>query len=131
MIGKNNPFNLRYSSGNRWIGQIGCTRGFADFSTLEYGIRAACILIMVSYRKKNVVTIQEIIERFAPSMENDTEAYVRFVCNKLGCFPFDIPRKIDFPRLLKAMSQFEGCEVPCSSIVSVIESFNIKPYKCQ
>lgn len=131
MIGKNNPFNIRYSLGNKWIGQNGCTRGFADFSLLEYGIRAACILIMVSYRKKNAVTIAEIIERFAPSLENNTQKYISFVCGVLGCFPFDIPKRADFPKLLNAMSIFEGNPVSVKEITRVIDVFNIKPYKCK
>ena len=131
MIGKNNPFNIRSASGNHWIGQCGCTRGFADFESIEFGIRAACILIMVSYRKKNVVTIQEIIERFAPSVENNTEKYVQFVCNILSCFPFDIPKKFDFVTLLHAMSVYEGNPLPVYRIENVIEKFNIKPYKCK
>ena len=131
MIGNNNPFNIRYSVGNKWIGQNGCTRGFADFSSLDYGIRAACILIMVSYRKKDVVTIQEIIERFAPSVENNTQKYVDFVCSIIGCFPFSIPRIDEYPKLLNAMSIFEGNKVPIEDIVNVINEFNIKPYKCK
>lgn len=131
MVGKNNPFNIRYSLGNKWLGQIGCTRGFADFSSLDYGVRAACILLMVSYRRKNVVTIQEIIDRYAPSVENNTYEYVRFVCSSLGCFPFDIPRKSDWPRLLSAMSIFEGNFVSVQKISEVISNFNIKPFKCK
>lgn len=131
MIGKNNPFNIRYSVGNKWIGQNGCTRGFVDFSSLDYGIRAACILIMVSYRKKDVVTIQEIIDRFAPSVENNTQKYVDFVCSTIGCFPFDIPQRSDYTRLLAAMSIFEGNSVSMQKIDEVINKFNIKLYKCK
>lgn len=131
MIGKNNPFNIRVSVGNNWLGQVGSTRGFVDFSSMDYGIRAACVLIMQSYRKKNVLTISEIIHRFAPPVENNTQKYIDFVCSRLGCFPFDLPDRNDFPCLLSAMSKYEGNPVLAADVRSVIFQFDIKPYKCK
>lgn len=128
MIGKNNPFNIRVSN-SKWIGSNGSVRGFVSFDNRKFGIRAACILIMRSYRKLGVLTIQEIINRFAPSIENDTNSYVKFVCNRLCCFPFDIPAKHEYPSLLSAMSVFEGNPVSSDEIINVIREFKIVPYK--
>ena len=90
MVGKNNPFNIRYNPRNMWLGleKDQVYHGFCNFVDIKYGIRAACYLLMVSYRKKGIVTISEIVSRFAPSSENDTEKYIQYVCNCLGCFPF-------------------------------------------
>lgn len=129
MIGKNNPFNIRVSN-SRWIGSCGSTRGFVDFSSLEYGVRAACILIMRSYRMKDVLTISEIINRYAPKNENDTAVYIAFICSNMGSFPFDIPKCVDFPRLLHFISRFEGNPISISTIQNVINNFKIVPFKC-
>ena len=128
MIGKNNPFNIRVSN-SKWIGSNGSERGFVCFDHRKFGIRAACILVMRSYRKLGVLTIQEIIERYAPSVENDSDSYVRFVCQRLGCFPFDIPGRLTYPSLLSAISVFEGNPVSYDEIINVIREFKIVPYK--
>lgn len=129
MIGKNNPFNLRYSHLNNWIGQTGQTRGFCDFQSIDYCIRAVAILVMRSYRKKNVLTISEIITRYAPPSENKTNDYISFVCNKMSAFPFDIPQRVEYPLLLRAMSIYEGNHVVLHDIMRVIDEFKIVPYK--
>ena len=131
MIGRYNPFNIRYVSGNHWLMSDGQTRGFVNFKSLDYGVRAACILVMRSYRRLGVLTISEIIHRFAPSSENDTDKYVDFVCFRLDCFPFDIPSRNDFPLLLESMSLYEGNPVPKDFISKVIDKFSISPYKCK
>lgn len=129
MIGRNNPFNIRFNGRSQWLGLDGQTRGFCNFVSWEYGIRAAAVLIMRSYRMKNVLTVSEIIHRFAPMSENDTFKYVEFVCGQLSCFPFDIPSRDEYPRLLLAMSKYEGNPCLLFDIESVIEKFNIVPFK--
>lgn len=129
MIGKNNPFNIR-SNANNWIGlaEPRETRGFCNFRDIDFGIRAACILVLRSYRKADCLTVSEIINRFAPLMENNTGAYVDFVCSTLGVLPFDIPRsQWDFALMLNAMSIFEGNCVSASQIYCVMKDYNIKP----
>lgn len=128
MIGRNNPFNIRYDGRSKWLGLDGQTRGFCNFVSWEYGIRAAAVLIMRSYRMKNILTVSEIIHRFAPTSENDTWKYVDFVCKLLSCFPFDVPIRNEYPRLLVAMSFYEGHPCLLSDIESVIEKFNIVPF---
>lgn len=143
---KNNPLNIRYSPLNKWIGLCGHRNGFCEFETLDYGVRAACILLMRSYRKKGVKTYSEIINRFAPSSENPTSKYLDFVLNFVHAFPFDIPdSSIDFAYLISAMFQFEqGCvsylDLPCLNVnaryiisisdytLTVINIFKIKIY---
>lgn len=80
MIGKNNPFNIRYNKRNNWLGQIGQKRGFCEFDTLEHGVRAAFILIK-GYIERDIDTPRNIIYRFAPPKENPTPAYLDYVCN--------------------------------------------------
>ena len=131
MIAKNNPFNIRNNIGNNWLGQTGSNKGFCVFSRLEYGVRAACIIVCRSYRKRGILTIQEIINTFAPSSENDTDKYIVFVCKMVMAFPFDIPSRSEFPFLLNAMSIFEGNRVSPEFISYVMETFKIVPYGCR
>lgn len=78
MIKRNNPFNIRHSVQNNWQGQVGSDKGFCVFSSVEMGIRAACKLIL-NYPRP--LTVENIIKRWAPPTENDTERYIMFV----GC----------------------------------------------
>lgn len=74
----NNPLNIRYNPQNQWKGQTGQNRGFCTFTHEAYGIRAAYI-ILTNYIKNGYDTIHEIVSRWAPPTENNTEEYVKFV----------------------------------------------------
>lgn len=76
-----NPLNIRYSPRNAWKGQVGEERGFCKFKSDAYGIRAAYI-ILTNYIKNGCNTIEDIISRWAPPSENNTENYIDFVCNE-------------------------------------------------
>lgn len=80
MIEISNPFNIRYNKRNKWLGQIGNVRGFAQFSDWSYGCRAAMMLLR-NYIRNGYDTPRKIIYRFAPPNDgNDTERYLDFVC---------------------------------------------------
>lgn len=74
----NNPLNIRYNPANRWQGQTGENKGFCVFKSKAYGFRAGYRLL-VNYLKNGHDTIEKIVGRFAPSHENNTENYIRFV----------------------------------------------------
>lgn len=76
----NNPLNIRFSPMNTWKGQIGSYRGFCKFSDMKYGCRAA-LTLLCNYHRKGYDTIREIISRWAPASENDTEAYINYVAS--------------------------------------------------
>ena len=110
MIGKNNPLNVRYNHLNNWLGQIGQTRGFCDFDTLEHGIRAAAYLLIRSYAKKGAKSYAHKIELFAPPSGNDTNRYVDFVCGVCNVFPWDYPETLeDYRDMICAMSRIGKC----------------------
>ena len=73
-----NPLNIRYNPRNNWKGQVGENAGFCVFSHEAYGFRAAYKLI-TTYISQGHNTIEKIVSRWAPSCENDTEAYIKFV----------------------------------------------------
>lgn len=73
-----NPLNIRYASQNDWRGQVGVHKGFCVFENEAYGFRAAFVIIG-NYIKKGHNTIREIVSRWAPPSENNTDAYIEFV----------------------------------------------------
>lgn len=122
MIGRNNPLNIRYSPLNKWKGQSGYTRGFCNFRSLEFGIRCAAYLLIVSYRSKGFKMYAQLIQRFAPPSENNTVNYVKYVCDKCMVFPFDEPVTIeDFATLIYYMWCFEQGKTPALSIADIEE----------
>lgn len=127
MIGKNNPFNIRSSRKNKWIGQSGSRKGFACFSDQYFGIRAAIKIVMCSYRNFGLRTIQKILGRFAPNTENNTQAYVKYVVSKTKIPPLKVLNsQMDYVLVLKAMSEFEGNPVTLEEILHVMELSNLK-----
>lgn len=99
-IRNNNPGNIDFNPRNKWDGQIGIERGvpkprFAEFIDAESGIRAMAKLLL-NYRGKDgmphvgntgIDTPLEFINRWAPGVENDTNAYVKAVARALGVSP--------------------------------------------
>lgn len=83
-IRNNNPGNLEYSKTNPWMGQTGYDGRFAKFETPEHGIRALGRNLL-SYQRQGIDTVTDIINRWAPpSDNNNTDAYIKAVCAKLG-----------------------------------------------
>lgn len=132
MVGDYNVFNIR--KGSKWIGSHGSTRGFVDFDSVDYCIRAAWIIICQTYRRRGILTISQIINTFAPPKENNTDAYIGYVCAVMSSFPFDIPKsKLEFATLLSAMSIYEVTlehSVSCDQILDVVDKFKLEVYNC-
>ena len=79
-IRNNNPGNIRGSS-TQWQGQTGVDDlGFAIFDSPESGIRAMAMTLLTYQNQHGLDTISQIINRWAPPTENNTEAYVESVC---------------------------------------------------
>lgn len=94
-IRNNNPGNIDYNPANDWKGQISretiakadpaaLDPRFCQFSGPEWGLRALLSLLRTYQRKYNLHTTKEIISRWAPSTENDTNAYVASVVKSAG-----------------------------------------------
>ena len=97
-IRNNNPGNIEW--GSQWQGlrpeSERTDNRFAQFKDPVFGIRAlACVLITYQDKRKakdgsRIDSIKEIIERWAPSFENDTGAYANSVAALLeGVGPDD------------------------------------------
>ncbi|WP_272574585.1 hypothetical protein [Providencia sp. PROV247] len=82
----NNPGNLRISD-NVWEGQTGDDGEFVQFASPEHGVRALG-KNLITYRNKGFVTVNQIINRWAPKKDgNKTEEYVAFVSQRMGVDP--------------------------------------------
>lgn len=81
-IRNNNPGNIRHGD-TIWTGQAVTQPdpAFVTFVAPEYGIRAIA-KILLTYERDGLTTIGQVINRWAPPAENDTDAYVEAVCNE-------------------------------------------------
>ena len=126
-IRNNNPLNIRHSA-DRWEGaRVEQTdKSFVQFESMAYGYRAAW-RILESYwkhfwRAKQPFCVKNIIARWAPPNENDTQAYIRTVLRltSLGGNE-NLPqpsRGVDtgrLVRLISAMTTME-CGVPYAEV---------------
>lgn len=75
----NNPLNIR--KGSQWKGLVRTPeeKHFCVFSSMLYGIRAALVLLRTYKYRYHCVTISQIISRWAPPSENDTNKYIDMV----------------------------------------------------
>ncbi len=125
----NNPLNL-VKSNNAWLGKISSDNRFEKFSSLEYGIRAGLINLRTYYDKYKLTSISQIISKWAPTSENDTNAYIATVVYTMG-IPSGAKLNRDkdtFAALFSAMSAVElGSKfgIKKSEILSVIEKFKL------
>ena len=127
MIARNNIFNIR-ANGAKWVGQTGANKGFAEFDTQEHAIRAWLVLMRTYRRKHGLTTIRDIINRFAPPTENNTEKYVRYCCTvTLKGSTEPITNKATYYVLGQAMARMEtGTGLSYDAIASVANKFNIR-----
>lgn len=108
----NNPLNIRRNS-TRWKGlaKIQTDKSFFRFNAPEWGYRAAFITLRNYYKIHGLKTVCQWISRWAPHVENDTEAYISFVCCRCGLradFEPDINDKKQMCAIVSAMSHMEN-----------------------
>ena len=114
-IRNNNPLNIRYNVNNKWCGRVVTEKKdkeFEEFVQLMWGYRAAFIIIK-NYMESGLTTVAQIIRKWAPPKENNTQRYIRTVCEKANLredeeLDFLMPCKM--VPLVKAMAFVEvGC----------------------
>lgn len=92
-IRNNNPGNIKIGSSD-WNGKIPVEENtdgtFEQFSEMRLGVRAMTKLIGNYIKRGNAMTLQTIIEKYAPSSENNTNAYVQSVAKRAQINPDDL-----------------------------------------
>jgi len=93
-----NPGNIDRAPGVRWQGQADDQSSdprFVIFNGPRWGIRALA-RVLITYQDKRqaadgsrIDSVREIIERWAPTSENNTTAYAKQVASALGIGPAD------------------------------------------
>ena len=137
-IRNNNPGNIRWSN-DQWKGLIpkdqANDKSFCVPRTPEYGIRAMARIIrnytkypgIPGVGKPNIDTVREIINRWAPAIENNTEAYIQSVAKNLGTTanaPIDVYDNAIMLKLLKAIIMHENGQQPYSD-VQIMSGINL------
>lgn len=117
----NNPLNIRISS-VAWMGKVNPSEdsAFEQFVSIWWGIRAAMVNLRTHLQQDRRLlrktTVAQEIARWAPQSENDTAAYVQFVCSKAQMQSAEIlefKNKNQICRFFYAAALFEnGIEVP-------------------
>lgn len=108
----NNPLNIRRNS-TKWQGlaPVQKDKAFFTFVAPEWGYRAAIRTLQSYKRIHNLTTIREWVSRWAPPIENDTEAYIRCVCQRTGMpenAEPNIENKVVMCSIVAAMSFMEN-----------------------
>jgi len=119
-IRNNNPGNIEL--GDNWQGmRVPQTHPrFIQFTDAKYGIRAMTRIID-NYKKRGVLTVDQIINTWAPSFENNVSAYLNHVLSLTGFASFYVPNKArgDYLPLIKAIIQHENGQQPYSDLTIV------------
>jgi hypothetical protein len=115
-VRNNNPGNIRI--GQNWQGLMprsqmnpdqAAEKDFAVFMSPMWGFRAMAE-IFHTYGREGHETIREMISRWAPPSENNTEAYVNDVANACHMTPdttFDFHNSLSMSNLCHAVSVHE------------------------
>lgn len=116
-IRNNNPGNIRNSDAIDWKGEVDSKnkkdKAFEEFKTMPDGIRAMMVLLRNYQKKYKLRTVRELISRYAPRSENNTEKYIARVCwkmNKSDKDPVDLSDKTTVFALISAMCLIETGE---------------------
>lgn len=111
-IRNNNPGNIRWDGVTNWKGQTGADdAGFIQFDAPEFGIRAMT-RVLQSYQKRDIVKLGDIVSTWAPSVENDTESYIRSVEKRTGWARDDVMFTQNYPALIDAIIYHENGSQP-------------------
>ena len=80
-----NPGNIRITK-DKWQGlrALQTDKEFFQFEEMKWGYRALIRTLQNYRRRHGCMTIADFISRWAPSVENNTTAYIKSVCSQLG-----------------------------------------------
>ena len=125
-IRNNNPLNIRI--GNTWLGERPnpTDPAFEEFVSMEYGLRAAFLILKRYIRRYKKNTISSIVSTWAPASENNTIKYIDRVAQMTHLSPDD---PIDYYdrdtmcKLVAAMAQVE-CGQPIDE-AKIIKAYDM------
>lgn len=110
----NNPGNIRHGDNWRGMAPDQPDQSFVYFTDPRFGIRAM-VRILRSYQRRGLTTVSDIINTWAPPVENDTGAYVAHVARRMGVTPstpVDLDDRDQVVALLEAITLHENGQQP-------------------
>ena len=109
-IRNKNPGNIKLGTNWDGLAKEQTDPVFCIFDEAVMGIRALMRILLVYRFHHKKTTIDDIISRWAPPSENDTEAYVDFVAKKMDKKPLDeLDNSIEnYLPLVKCIIQMEN-----------------------
>ena len=109
-----NPLNIRKSS-SRWKGlaRRQTDRSFFQFKEMKWGYRAAFIILRRYYNEHHLLTIEDIINRWAPPNENNSKAYANYVATMCATrvdriLPSPMQDASLWQKIIHAMAEYEN-----------------------
>jgi hypothetical protein len=108
----NNPGNIELAD-DHWVGmaKLQTDDRFIRFLSPVYGLRAMMKVLITYGRKHELTTISEVITRWAPPRENNTDAYIAHVAKRMKISPnqaIDLEDLDTLIRLAKAITMHEN-----------------------
>ena len=113
-IRNKNPGNIKLGTDWDGLADEQSDPVFCIFKESVWGIRALMRILLVYRFHHKKQTTEDIIARWAPPSENDTDAYIKFVCKETGFSPMD---KLDnsmehYLPLVKSIIRMENGQQP-------------------
>lgn len=120
-IRNNNPLNIRI--GNTWLGERAnpTDQEFEEFVSMEYGLRAAFLILRRYIRRYKKNTVTSIVSTWAPSSENNTLKYIDIVCARTGLKPTQEIKYEDHDAMIKLVAAMAIVECGQPILVKYIE----------
>ncbi|MBD2779631.1 structural protein [Xenorhabdus szentirmaii] len=119
-IRNHNPGNIRH--GDKWKGlsETQTDKSFCQFIAPEYGIRAMLRILQNYDKKYKMNTIRQMISRWAPPNENNTEGYIAYVRKSTGIqdnVVLDTNNVAIMTKLIKSIIHMENGQQPYSDAI--------------
>lgn len=113
-----NPGNIKISS-SPWLGKVPEDQNtdgiFEQFKDEKYGIRAIAVILRNYHQLHGLQTLRDYIGRWAPSSENNTDAYLSTISDMLrynADQPYDVTNSGMLAALVAAIISQENGEQP-------------------
>lgn len=120
-IRNNNPLNIRI--GNTWLGERPnpTEQEFEEFVSMEYGLRAAFLILRRYIRRYHKNTVTSIVSTWAPHSENNTIRYIDTVCARTGLKPDEEIKYENRDTMIKLVAAMAFVECGQPILVKYIE----------
>lgn len=107
-VRNNNPGNIDYNAGTKWQGLANPPiedhphARFARFTAPEWGVRAIAKVLITYQDKHHRASVRQIINRWAPPKENNTQSYISAVAADIGVDPGE-PVNVHHYKVMRAL----------------------------